>query len=151
MSSPAPQTTPDVAALAETLHPILLRLSRRLRRQAQQFGMSSLDAMLLMMVRKRPGVGVSELADLEYMSRPTMSAHIKRLEAAGWIARQAPDSQDKRRVGLSITPAGVRAVDAVRRQRADWLAGQLASLSPEALEAVRAAAGSLAKIAGERS
>ena len=151
MSSPAPQTPSDVAALAETLHPILLRLSRRLRRQAQQFGMSSLDAMLLMMVRKRPGVGVSELADLEHMSRPTMSAHIKRLEAAGWIARQEPDSQDKRRVGLNITPTGVRAVDAVRRQRADWLAGQLASLSPEALEAVRAAAGPLAEIAGERS
>ena len=151
MSSPAPQTPSDVAALAEMLHPILLRLSRRLRRQAQQFGMSSLDAMLLMMVRKRPGVGVSELADLEHMSRPTMSAHVKRLEAAGWIARQEPDSQDKRRVGLNITPTGVRAVDAVRRQRADWLAGQLASLSPEALEAVRAAAGPLAEIAGERS
>jgi DNA-binding MarR family transcriptional regulator len=151
MTSPAPQNLSDVAALAETLHPILLRISRRLRKQAQHFGMSSLDALLLMMVRKRPGVGMSELADLEHMSRPTMSAHIKRLEAAGWIARQAPDSEDKRRVGLIVTPAGLAAVDAVRRQRDDWLAGRLAALSPDAREAVHAALAALGEIAGERS
>jgi len=151
MSIAPSQTHADVAALADALHPVLLRLSRRLRRQAQQFGMSSLDAMLLTMVRKRPGVGVSELADLEHMSRPTMSAHVKRLEAAGWIARQAPDSDDKRRVGLTVTPAGARAVDAVRRQRADWLADRLETLSPDALQAVRAALGPLGDIAGERS
>ena len=122
-----------------------------MRRQAQQFGMSSLDALLVMMVRKRPGVGVSELADLEHMSRPTMSAHVKRLEAAGWIERQAPDSDDKRRVGLKITPAGVKAVDAVRRQRADWLAGQIAGLAPDTREALAAAVGALGEIAGERA
>lgn len=148
--SPAPSTT-DIAALAEALRPALLRLSRQLRKESQRFGMSPLDALLLGMVKHREGVGVSELADLEQMSRPTMSSHIKRLEQAGWIARQAPDSQDKRRVGLVLTPAGRRAMDAVRRQRNDWLAGRLAGLAPEAREALRAAIGPLTQIAGDKS
>jgi len=81
-------------------------------------------------VRKKPGVGVSELADFERMSRPSMSAHVKRWRPAGWIARQAPDAEDKRRVGLALTVAGGKALDAVRRRRNDWLARQLTASRP---------------------
>ena len=151
MTVPISPTTAEVSALADALRPALLRLSRQLRKESQRFGMSPLDAMLMGLVKHREGIGVSELADLEQMSRPTMSSHVKRLEQAGWIARQAPDSDDKRRVGLVITPAGRRAVDAVRRQRNDWLAGRLAGLSPEAREIVRAAVGPLAQIAGDKA
>src|SRR5580698_1871276 len=138
-------TPTDVSALAEALRPALLRLTRQLRKESQRFGMSPLDAMLLGLVKHREGIGVSELADLEQMSRPTMSSHVKRLEQAGWISRQAPDSDDKRRVGLVITPAGRRALDAVRRQRNDWLAGRLAALTPESRDALRAAIGPLSQ------
>jgi DNA-binding MarR family transcriptional regulator len=144
-------TPTDVSALAEALRPALLRLSRQLRKESQRFGMSPLDGMLLSLVKRREGIGVSELADLEQMSRPTMSSHVKRLEQAGWIARQAPDSEDKRRVGLVLTPAGRRAMDAVRRQRNDWLAGRLAGLTPEARDALRAAIGPLSQIAGDKA
>jgi DNA-binding MarR family transcriptional regulator len=151
MSLPIPTTDNGITALAEALRPALLRLTRQLRKESQRLGMSPLDAMLLGLVKHREGIGVSELADLEQMSRPTMSSHVKRLEQAGWIARQAPDSADKRRVGLVISPAGRRALEAVRRQRNDWLARRLTDLSPEAREAIRAAIGPLAQIAGEKS
>jgi DNA-binding MarR family transcriptional regulator len=144
-------TSTDVSALAEALRPALLRLTRQLRKESQRFGMSPLDAMLLGLVKHREGVGVSELADMEQMSRPTMSSHVKRLEQAGWIARQAPDREDKRRVGLVLTPAGRRAMDAVRRQRNDWLAGRLAALTPEARDALREAISPLSQIAGEKA
>ena len=144
-------TASDISALAEALRPALLRLTRQLRKESQRFGMSPLDAMLLGLVKHREGIGVSELADLEQMSRPTMSSHVKRLEQAGWIARQAPDSDDKRRVGLILTPAGRRAMDAVRRQRNDWLAGRLANLTPEAREILQAAIGPLSQIAGDKT
>jgi len=150
MTVPISPTSADISELAEALRPALLRLTRQLRKESQRFGMSPLDVMLLGLVKRREGIGVSELADLEQMSRPTMSSHVKRLEQAGWIARQAPDSEDKRRVGLVITPAGRRAVEAVKRQRNDWLAGRLAGLTPEARELVRAAIGPLAQIAGEK-
>ena len=151
MTLPLSPTTADISALAEDLRPALLRLTRQLRKESQRLGMSPLDAMLLGLVKHREGIGVSELADLEQMSRPTMSSHVKRLEQAGWLARQAPDCEDKRRVGLVITPAGRRALEAVRRQRNDWLAHRLAELSPQAREAVRAAIGPLAQIAGEKA
>jgi DNA-binding MarR family transcriptional regulator len=151
MTLPISPTTADISALAEALRPALLRLTRQLRKESQRFGMSPLDAMLLSLVKHAEGIGVSELADLEQMSRPTMSSHVKRLEQAGWIARQAPDSEDKRRIGLTITPNGRRALEAVRRQRNDWLAGRLAGLSPEAREIIRAAIGPLAQIAGDKT
>jgi DNA-binding MarR family transcriptional regulator len=107
--------------------------------------------MLLGGVLKRDGIGVSELADHEQMSRPTMSAHVKRLEAAGYLARLAPDSDDKRRVGLTLTAAGRKALEAVRRRRNDWLAQRLAALSPEARAALEAAIGPLGQLGGDRS
>jgi DNA-binding MarR family transcriptional regulator len=151
MTLPISQTTADISALAEGLRPALLRLTRQLRKESQRFGMSPLDALLLGLVKHREGIGVSELADLEQMSRPTMSSHVKRLEKAGWLARQAPDNEDKRRVGLVLTPAGRRAMDAVRRQRNDWLAGRLAALTPEARDILQAAIGPLSQIAGDKA
>ena len=141
----------DLTALAESLRPALLRLSRQLRRESQRLGLSPLDAMLLGLIHKRPGVGVSELAELELISKPTMSAHIKRLEAEGWIERQPPSDDDRRRIGLSITAAAAEALDAVRRQRSDWLAKRLESLTPQARRVLRAAIAPLEQLAGERS
>ena len=141
----------DLLHLAETLRPALLRLSRQLRRESQRLGLSPLDAMLLGLIYKRPGVGVSELAEMEMISKPTMSAHVKRLEAEGWIERQPPSDDDRRRVGLAITAAAAAALDAVRRQRSDWLARRLEVLTPEARAALQAAIAPLEQLAGERS
>jgi DNA-binding MarR family transcriptional regulator len=151
MTASPPRNSPDVIALAEGLRPLVLRLSRQLRRQSHHLGLSPLDALLLGGVRKNDGIGVSELADLEQISRPTMSAHVKRLEAAGWLARLAPSIEDKRRVGLTLTPAGAKALDAVRRRRNDWLAKRLATLSPAEREALAGALAPLDLIAGERT
>jgi DNA-binding MarR family transcriptional regulator len=148
--SPA-RTAADVAALVEALRPVLLRLSRRLRREADQVGLSALDTTLLTMIAKHPGIGVSDLADKERTSRPTMSTHVSRLETAGFVERQAPQADDRRRVGLTVTPQGTKAVEAVRRRRNDWLGGRLSELTPEQREAVLAAIEPLAQIAADRS
>jgi len=151
MNAPAsPPPAAEIAALAEGLRPVVLRLSRNLRRQSQSLGLTPLDTTILGTLRKFDGAGVSELADFEQMSRPTMSAHVKRLEAAGYIARLAPDAEDKRRVGLTLTPAGRKALEAVRRRRNDWLGQKLAALSPEARQALAAAIGPLGQLGGER-
>jgi DNA-binding MarR family transcriptional regulator len=141
----------DITLLAEALRPALLRLSRQLRRESQRLGLSPLDALLLGLIQKRAGIGVSELAELELISKPTMSAHIKRLEADGWVERQPPSADDRRRVGLAITPAAVAALDAVRRQRSDWLATRLETLTPQARQLLRTAIAPLEQLAGERS
>jgi len=134
-----------VEMLAESLRPALLRVSRRLRQEAGKLGLSAQDALLLGAILKSPGIGVSELADAEQTSRPTMSGHVKKLEAAGWVVRRG-DAEDGRRCGLMITPAGARQIEAVRRRRNDWLAARLSKLSPDERDRLAAAAGPLLKL-----
>jgi DNA-binding MarR family transcriptional regulator len=141
---------PDIAIvdLAEALRPAILRVSRRLRQEAQKAGLSAQDALLLGHIRKNPGVGVSALAESERTSKPTMSAHIKRLEAEGLVAR-ADDAADGRRSGLTVTPAGTRKLEIIRRERNDWLAARLARLSPAERAAVQAACAPLLRLVAD--
>ena len=140
--APRPQ---DMVDLAEALRPAVLRLSRRLRQEGQKVGLSTLDSMLMGRIKSAPGLGVCDLADEEQISRPTMSGHVKRLEAAGWI-RRMEDAEDGRRSGLILTPAGQKQLDAIRRRRNDWLAARLARLTPEARTHLAAAAGPLLQL-----
>ncbi|MDO8324922.1 MAG: MarR family transcriptional regulator [Phenylobacterium sp.] len=140
-----PTSTDDPVVLAETLRPALLRVSRRLRQEAQKAGVSALDALLLTQIARSPGVGVCDLADSEQLSRPTMSGHIKRLEAAGWITR-ADSATDGRRSGLAITASGEAQLDAIRQHRNDWLAARLAKLPVDARRQLDAAAGPLLQL-----
>jgi DNA-binding MarR family transcriptional regulator len=135
----------DIAALAQALRPAILKVSRRLKQEAQKVGLSIQDATLLAHIWKNPGVGVSALADAEGTSKPTMSAHIKRLEAAGLIARSG-HAEDGRRSGLSITGAGERKLEALRRGRNDWLVGRLTRLSDAERALLAAAAPALFRL-----
>ncbi len=139
---------PPIADLADVLRPVILRLSRNLRREAQRVGASALDAQLLGILKKIPGAGISELAEREQISKPAMSAHVKRLEEAGWIERD-DSHDDKRRVGLVVTKAGLKALEDIRKLRNDWLAAKLADLSAAERAALAAAIAPLSALAGE--
>ncbi len=143
-----PETDLAIIDLAEALRPAILRVSRRLRQEAQKAGLSAQDALLLGHIRKNPGVGVSALAESERTSKPTMSAHIKRLEAAGLVAR-ADDAEDGRRSGLTVTAAGTKTLEIIRRERNDWLAARLARLSPAERAAVEAACAPLLRLVAD--
>ena len=138
----------DVIDLADALRPAILRVSRRLRQEAQKAGLSAQDALLLGHIRKHPGVGVSAMAEAERTSKPTMSAHIKRLEAAGLLAR-AGDAEDGRRSGFTITPAGANKLEVIRRERNDWLAARLARLSDAERATLTAAAEPLLRLVAD--
>jgi DNA-binding MarR family transcriptional regulator len=140
-----PETPVSLPDLADILRGPLLRVSRRLRQEGQKAGLSTQDALILGYIRKHPGVGVSQLADADQISRPTMSAHVKRLEAAGWLAR-SDHADDGRRSGLAVTPAGGRKLDAVRRLRNDWLSDRLALLTDVEREQLAAAAAPLLRL-----
>jgi len=137
----------DPSLLADRLRPLLLQLSRQLRREAQRSGLSPLDSQILMALKLSPGIGVSELAQTEQMSRPTMSVHLKRLEAAGLIDRDSGgDGRDGRRVRLTLSAAGERRLGAVRRSRTDWLFSRLAMMTPEERKALDASVEPLARL-----
>src|SRR5256885_12292325 len=90
-------------SLADELRPVLLRLARELRREAQSLGVTGGQVALLAQIRKSPGITASELADRERMSAPGMSGHVGRLETAGLIGRQR--AADPRPIRAALTAA----------------------------------------------
>jgi len=135
-------------ALANDLRPVLLRLTRELRRETEQFGITGRQATLLWLVKGSPGLTLRALADTEGISPPALSGHIDRLEGSGLLVRVRSTS-DRRRVGLELTPKGERILRSVRERRTAWLAERLAALDPAALEAVAGAVEPLRELLGE--
>src|SRR5262245_14320877 len=142
-----PELTTDAAdrvALANRMRPVLFRLHRELRREIHPLGVNGSQATLLIQIKKSPGVGVRELADLERVSAPAMSKTIDRLERAGLVMRVR--GTDRRRVGIEVTPEGDRVLASVKRRRTAWLAARLKELSPEELDALDRALEPLARL-----
>jgi DNA-binding MarR family transcriptional regulator len=127
---------------------VLLRVGRELRREARAVGISPEQVSLLVAIKYAPGIGVRELATRERVSAPAMSNHVDRLERDG-LVRRTPSSDDKRRVGLTLTDEGQRVLRRVRSRRTAWLASRLGKLTPEDLARVEAAVEPLARLLAE--
>jgi DNA-binding MarR family transcriptional regulator len=138
-TAPPAAATADPVALAGRLRPVLLHLTRHLRRETHALGLSAGQVSILAVVRDTPGVGVAELAAREGTSVPSICAHVDKLEAAALVSRQRDLATDRRRVGLAISPEGERVLRTVRSRRTAWLASRLAAISPEQRAAVEAA------------
>ena len=142
-------STPDIPNRARQLLEAIYLTMRRLRRESfSKAGLGQPDLMILGSLRKMPGRGVSDLAAEGGVSGPTMSAQIKRLEAAGLIIREPTLDGDRRRVSLTLSPRAEAMIDTMLRESSDWMAERLGELSEEDREAVFKALGPLGKIAG---
>jgi DNA-binding MarR family transcriptional regulator len=130
--------TADPATLANGLRPVLLRLSRELRRETETLGVTSRQVTLLWLIRDRRGVSLRQLAAEEGISAPALSGHVDRLERAGLIERVRSED-DRRRVGLVLTDEGAAVLKRVRALRTTWLTERLRQLEPEDLAAIEAA------------
>lgn len=82
---------------------------------------------LLDMLSKRAW-SLSELAEKQAVSLPTMSKTISTLEERGWVERLR-SSEDRRVVLVELTPAGRVALNAVHAQMLTRVAGVLEPLS----------------------
>ncbi len=132
------EATRSAREIAEELRPPLLRIARNLRRETESLGVTSHQVTLLWLVRSRPGLSLRELASEEGITAPSLSGHVDRLEGAG-LLRRIRSSEDRRRVGLELTPAGDALLKRVRARRTTWLADRLAALSDEERERLDAA------------
>ena len=148
MKRAEPRITKEVLELSDQLRPALLRLLRQMRREsgADDQGITPLHNLLLSTINDHPGIGVGELAQLEKLRGPTISGHIKAMEASGLLTRAAPDAADRRRVSLHVTERGQAMLDQLREQRRDWLARQLARLTHDQRAALNAAIAPLNEI-----
>ena len=134
----------EAMAVADSLRPTLLRLARELRRE-KIAGVSPHQVGLRVAIKYAPAVTVGELASEERVSTAAMSKRVSRLERDGLVARTQSES-DRRRIGLTLTEEGQRALRRVRSRRTAWLASRLNALSPAELAVVGAAAKPLARL-----
>ena len=137
-------TQAEAVEVASRLRPVLLRLSRELRKEAQQFGVTGGQATLLAQIERHGSVGLGTLATEEGVSAAAMSKHVDRLETAGLVTRTP--GGDRRRVEIELTAAGRRTLRRVRSHRTAWLAERLGRLDDDDLAAVEWAIGPLATL-----
>ena len=135
--------------MANELRPVVLRLARELRKETEQLGVTGRQVTLLWLVKRSPGLTLRALAEEEGISAPALSGHVDRLERLGLLERSR-SQVDRRRVGLTLTPAGERLLRRVGERRTTWLADRLGRLEPEELAAVEAAVAPLLKLTEAR-
>jgi DNA-binding MarR family transcriptional regulator len=144
------ETTLSGLDVANDLRPVILRLTRELRKETEQLGVTGRQVTLLWLVKRSPGLTLRALAEEEGISAPALSGHVDRLEAAGLLVRVRSEV-DRRRVGLELTPTGERLLRRVRERRTTWLAERLGTLAAEDLATIEAAVGPLTRLIGDRA
>ncbi|HET9051499.1 MAG TPA: MarR family transcriptional regulator [Candidatus Dormibacteraeota bacterium] len=140
----------DPLELANRLRPVLLHLSRHLRREVHALGVTAGQVAVLGAIYMNPGIGVGDLAAREAMSPPSVSGHLDRLERTGLVTRERAAEGDRRRVGLRVTDAGHQVLMEVRSLRTAWLAARMRDLSDADVAAIDAAVEPLRRLVDEK-
>jgi DNA-binding MarR family transcriptional regulator len=141
---------PELLDGAGTLRQGVHRLSRRMRLERGEAGLTQQQFTLLSHLR-RSSATPGELAAVERIQPQSLTRAIISLEHAGFVTRAAhPD--DGRSALLAITAEGKRALGEDIRGRDVWLAAAMAAeLTATERELLRLAAGLMARLAASES
>ena len=139
-------TTADEASTdAERLALVIGRLNRRM--QAATGGLSHGLLSAMAVIAKRGPLRLSDLAQLEGVSAPSMTRTVAELEARGYVLRK-PDPDDGRAVLVTAADAGNAAIRDARTTRAQLVAELLATLDARDAAAIAAALPALERLTG---
>jgi DNA-binding MarR family transcriptional regulator len=84
------------------------------------------------------GISNAELADRLYVTRPSVSALLERLERGGFIRREVSPT-DRRGICIWLEPRGREAVSSIRDDAHEYAAGLMEELSDDDLKDIAAA------------
>ena len=101
---------PDKALLLDNqlcfaLYSASLAMTTLYKPLLDELGLTYPQYLVMLVLWERDGLMVSELGERLYLDSGTLTPLLKRLEAAGLVARTR-DVQDERRVHISLTSAG---------------------------------------------
>jgi DNA-binding MarR family transcriptional regulator len=130
----------DSAGLDAAVLALYWQISRRTPRD-----MSRSAASVLGTLRDLGPTRITELANLEAVTQPTMTTLVTRLERDGLVTR-SPDPADARAVRVEVTEEGRRRLAGMRAARAAVLDAALAELEPGERAALEAALPVLEKL-----
>lgn len=124
------------------------RLARRLRSARAADSMSDTQLAVLAGLRLNGRRSISALADSEHITAPSMSSMVNGLEEQGLVVR-IPDVDDRRRVHVEITAAGIEIVAETIRRRDRLLAAMLddINLTADELATLREASALMRRVA----
>jgi DNA-binding MarR family transcriptional regulator len=118
---PDPQDIQVAATLRTAIHRLVKLLRRQTRNDAQ---LSLTERSTLGLLYNEGQLAPSDIARTEKVTTQSVSQVINHLAEAGYIER-TPSDDDKRKVLLSLTPAGRAYVEQSRHDKQEWLARAL--------------------------
>jgi DNA-binding MarR family transcriptional regulator len=139
-------TLPD-PGLSAALRISVMRLSRRMRQERDDVGLSATHLAALATLERHGPLPLGELAALEKVAPPSMTRVVARLTESGLVDRER-HTGDRRQVFITITEQGRHLLAADRRRRDEWLSARLSELPEADLQALSAVIGVLDRLAG---
>ena len=139
-------TDPLVDALLPTLGAVRRTLRRVAGSAVSDDALTAAEREVVLLVGRRPGRPVSEVAQELGLAPNTVSTIVSRLVARGLVVR-ATDPGDRRVARLSLTPAAQESADAARVRRRQVLTAALHALDPAQVEQLRVGVAALAALA----
>jgi len=136
-------TAPQPSSDAERLALVAGRLNRRML--AATGGLSHGLLSALAVIAKRGPLRLSDLAQFEGVSAPSMTRTVAELEARGYLSRRR-DPDDGRAVLIAAADAGQAAIRDARTTRAQLVSELLATLSEQDAAAIHAALPALERL-----
>ena len=115
---------PDEANSARVASELRLVLGQLVRRLRAEHRFPITQGTVLGRLDREGAQSVSDLAAKERVRHQSRTQTVTDLEADGFVERR-PDPVDRRRVLVTLTKAGRRALEEDRRQRVGWLAGAI--------------------------
>jgi DNA-binding MarR family transcriptional regulator len=134
----------DLHALGEDLITTAARVVRWVPKE-NGFSISLAAARLLARLQDNGPTRISDLALAEKCSQPTITNHVKRLEAAHLVERTA-DSRDARAWMIKLTKKGNQQLSLMRASIGSSLEPYLATMSKRDLNALRDGVGAMQRL-----
>ena len=120
----------SIAEQSTELRMATFRLARRLRAHKADQAMSDAQFAVLGLLFRHGPCTLTELAEQERVSAPSMNRTVNCLEESGYLTR-VTDDVDRRKVNIALTESGRDVVKATTSKRDAWLTTRLRELSKE--------------------
>jgi DNA-binding MarR family transcriptional regulator len=132
-------TMTRTAELASSMRVSVMRLSRRLRVERADHGLTLTQISVLATLDRHGPLTPRELAQHERVQPPSMTRTLAGLEERGLIVR-TPHASDGRQHLISLAAPAAALLREDRRRRDAWLSQRLAELTQAERDVLRAAA-----------
>ena len=141
----------DVTELASSIRRSVARLVRRLRLERADEALSLSKLSILGILYRKGAVTATDLATQEHIRPQSLTRLLAFLEKKGFVSRQ-PDGGDRRRLLITLTAEGKKALAADVRRKEAWLAKVMdRALSPSEREILLNASRLLERLTEEGS